>query len=270
MATYDFSGKTVLITGASGGIGAAFARQLAPTAKALVLVARSGDKLQALAQQLGPHVHAVALDLGKKDASAALVRAVTERGLSIDVLVNNAGYGSSGAFASDDIDKLTGSIDLNVTALVELTHAFLPQIIERKGGVLNVASTVSFGPMPYMAIYGATKAFVLSFSEALAVELAPSGARVSALCPGATETGFFERAGEVNTVGAIATPDDVAALGLRAFARGKTAVVHGWQNKLLALFMGLAPRAFVARMAGRTLAPKAPAATSKSARTLAA
>lgn len=256
MATYDFSGKTILITGASGGIGASFARQLAKQAKALVLVARSGDKLAALAEELGAMAHIITLDLARPDAAALLRAEVNKRGLVVDVLVNNAGYGAHGAFGEGDIHTLTGCIDLNVTALVQITHAFLPQITAQQGAILNVASTVSFGPMPYMAIYGATKAFVLSFSEALAVELHGSGVRVSALCPGATETGFFDRAGDVATVGPMATPDDVAAVGLRALAKGKTAVVHGWQNKLLTFAMGIAPRGFVARSAGATLAPK--------------
>ena len=138
-SSYDFSGKTVIVTGASGGIGASFARQLAPRAKALVLVARSGDKLAALANELGPHVHAVALDLAKPGAAAALrAEVVDQRGLAVDVLVNNAGYGTLGDFADGDIETLGGEIDLNVRALVEHTHAFLPQIIERRGGVLNV------------------------------------------------------------------------------------------------------------------------------------
>src|SRR5216684_3698261 len=189
--------NTTLITGASSGIGEAFARKLAARGHNLLLVARSEDKLITLCNELGRarsiRAQYVAIDLSEKDAPARLFEETKSRDLQIDFLINNAGFGSMGDFAKLPLDRELNMIDLNVRALVELTHRFLQPMRERKGGtIINVASTAGFQPVPFMAVYAATKAFVLSFTEALWEENRPLGIKVMALCPGVTETGFFE------------------------------------------------------------------------------
>src|SRR5437867_242994 len=189
--------KTTLITGASSGIGEAFARKLAARGDNLLLVARSEDKLIALCNELGRsqnmRAQYVAMDLSKPDAAGELFEETRKRELEIDLLINNAGFGSMGDFAKLGPARELNMIDLNVRSLVELTHRFLQPMRERKGGaIINVASTAGFQGVPYMATYAATKAFVLSFSESLWEENRTFGIEVMALCPGVTETGFFE------------------------------------------------------------------------------
>src|SRR6476659_5360419 len=189
--------NTTLITGASSGIGAAFARKLAARGRNVLLVARSEDKLIALCNELGRltsiRAQYVALDLQQPDAAAQLFEETKKRELEIEMLINNAGFGSMGDFVKLDLDRELEIIQLNITALVALTHRFLQPMRERKRGtIINVASTAGFQAVPYMATYAATKAFVLSFSEALWEENRPYGILVMALCPGVTETGFFE------------------------------------------------------------------------------
>ncbi len=196
---------TALITGASSGLGEEFARQLARENYDLVLAARREDRLRAVAEQakgLGsPRAEVISSDLGKPGAAQALYRQIGERGLEIDYLVNNAGFGTHGQFQHLPLEREIEEIDLNVSALVALTRLFLAAMVERKRGtVVNVASTAAFQPVPYMATYGATKAFVLSFSEALSVELRGTGVTVTALCPGPTRTEFQDVA-EVNEAG---------------------------------------------------------------------
>jgi uncharacterized protein len=262
MKTYDFSGKTVLVTGASMGIGATFARQLAALGAKLVLVARSKDKLDALAAEL-PGSHVIAMDLGKPGAARRVFDAVTAAGLDIDVLVNNAGFGVHGAFSEIPIETQLESIELNVNALVDLTYVFLPMIERRRGGVIQIASTAAFQPVPYMAVYAASKAFVLSFSEALWAEYRPRGVRVLALCPGATETPFFERAGEAAAValGKKASPDAVVRLGLRAFRANRASVIHGTANYLTAAMSRFSTRELTAKVSARIMRPRAPRLT---------
>src|SRR5258708_2983332 len=192
--------NTTLITGASSGIGEVFARKLAARGNNLLLVARSEDKLINLCNELGRsksiRAQYVALDLSERDAPARLFGEAQNRGLEIDFLINNAGFGSMGEFTKLDLDHELNMIDLNVRSLVELTHRFLVPMRERKrGSIINVASTAGFQAVPFMATYAATKAFVLSFSEALAEENRPFGIKIMALCPGLTETSFFEAAG---------------------------------------------------------------------------
>ena len=258
---FDFEGRTTLITGASSGIGAAFARQLAERKSALVLVARSEDKLQALAAELrqrhGVDVAVIAADLAQPGAAARLHAETTRRGLRVDVLVNNAGLGAHGRFTEQPLERLSSQIALNVSALMELTHAYLPQIEAARGGVIQVASTASFQPVAFMSVYAATKAFVLSFSEALWAEYRGRGVRVLALCPGATATEFFAVAGEGSSLGKRVTPESVVRTGLRAFDADKSFVVHGLGNFLLASSARFAPRALTARMAARMMRPKA-------------
>ena len=188
---------TALITGASSGIGAAFARELAQRGMDLVLVARSADKLQALAQDLiqqySIQVEVVVQDLLVPDAVTTVYKAVQDLGWSIDLLVNNAGFGDYGLFSDRPRQRQLDMIGLNISALVDLTHQFLPNMVSRQSGsILNVASIAAFQPLPYLSVYAATKAFVLSFSEALWAENKSNGVCVLAVCPGPTESQFFE------------------------------------------------------------------------------
>lgn len=257
---YDFTGKAVVVTGGSMGIGAAFARELARRKARLVLVARSEDKLRALAAELagthGVRVDVVAEDLARPGAAARVHAAVQAKGLAVDVLINNAGFASYGAFTSVDLATQREEIDLNVGALVELTYLFLPDIERRRGGVIQVASTAAFQAVPYMAVYAASKAFVLSFSEALWAEYRGRGVRVLALCPGATDTPFFARAGESAAFGKKAAAEDVVRLGLEAFDADRSHVVHGLSNYVTALSSRWFTREFVAKLSARLMRPK--------------
>ncbi|PSM31062.1 SDR family oxidoreductase [Haliangium sp. UPWRP_2] len=258
-----FTSKTVLVTGGSTGIGAAFARELARRQANLVLVARSEAKLRALAAELerehGVTVHVIPADLARPGAAASLREAVRARGVTIDLLINNAGFATYGRFDTLSIETQREEIDLNVGTLVELTWAFLPDLLDRRGGLLNVASTAAFQPVPYMAVYGATKSFVLSFSEALWAEYRPRGLRVLALCPGATDTPFFERVGaEEASLGVRARPERVVAEALAAYAAGRSHLIIGTSNYLLAQASRFLPRASAARIAERTMRPRRP------------
>ena len=253
MNAYDFSGRTVVVTGGSMGIGEVFARELDARGARLVLVARSQKTLEALAAQL-KNAQVIALDLARPGAAREVFDEVQRRGLEVDVLINNAGFATFGGFAETSLERQRDEVQLNVTALVELTHHFLPMLERRQGGVINVASTAAFQPTPYMAIYGATKAFVLSFSEALWAEYRGRGVRVLALCPGATKTNFFNVAGEQAAVGAKAEPEAVVQLALRSFDRNRSYVVHGFGNYLTAASSRFATRAFTAKLSARVLA----------------
>jgi short-subunit dehydrogenase len=240
-------GQTALVTGASSGIGVDLAECFARDGYALILAARTEAALKEVAAKLAEKYKIVAtpiaIDLGAIGAGEKLAGEIKSRGLSVDVLVNNAGYGTAGAFAGSGEGDQLGMIDLNVRTLVELTHIYWPQMLAAKrGGVLNVASTAAFQPGPLMAIYYATKAFVLSFSEALWKEAEGSGVHVSCLCPGPTVSKFRERAGTGKTrlsrAGTPMSSMSVAKQGYRGFLRNQRVVVTGARNKLLA---GLAP-----------------------------
>lgn len=248
MKSYDFRGKTVLITGGSMGIGEAFARELARRGAKLLLVARSRERLQALQREL-PGTEIVELDLSQREAPQQLFQEVIARGLQVDVLINNAGFGAFGAFSNLPLGLQLEEIDLNVHALVALTHLFLPMVERRQGGVIQVASTAAFQPLPYFAVYAATKAFVLNFSEALWAEYASRGVRILTLCPGATRTEFFKRAEDAPDFGHQAEPAEVVLLGLLAFERQRPSVVHGLGNWL----RSLAPRFFTRKRALRII-----------------
>ena len=251
--------NTTLITGASSGIGEVFARKLAARGHNLLLVARSEDKLITLCNELGrsksTHAQSVALDLSEPDAPARLFEETQRRGLEIDFLINNAGFGSMGDFAQLDLQRELDMIDLNVRSLVELTHRFLAPMRERKGGsIINVASTAGFQPVPFMATYAATKAFVLSFSEGLWEENRPHGVKVMALCPGVTETNFFEASRMQRPPARVAqTPEAVVDAALRGLARGKSSVISGWTNLFMVESERLVPRSLVLRIAGNML-----------------
>jgi short-subunit dehydrogenase len=257
MKAFDFAGKTVLVTGASMGIGAVFARELSRRGAKLILVARSAAKLHALASELG-NAHVITADLAKPGAAAVVLEAVTTARLEVDVLVNNAGFGQHGSFGDLPLAGQREQIDLNVGTLVELTHLFLPMIERRQGGVINVASMAAFQPVPYMAVYAATKAFVHSFSSALWAEYRPRGVRVLSLNPGATETPFFQRAGEGAAFGKKASPEDVVRVGLAAFVAGRASVVQGFGNSVLAFFTRFVGLELGAKVLGRMMRPKEP------------
>ena len=248
-----------LITGASSGIGEVFARRLAARGRNVLLVARSDDKLVTLCNELGRsnsiRAQHVALDLSLPDSAERLFEETKKRGLSIDLLVNNAGFGSFGDFSKADLERELNMIDLNVKSLVELTYRFLQPMRERKqGAIINVASTAAFQAVPFMATYAATKAFVLSFSEALWEENRPFGIKVMALCPGVTETNFFEAArGKKPPARASQTPEEVVETALRGLAHGKSHIISGWINRAMTESERLVPRSLVTRMAGRMM-----------------
>lgn len=251
--------NTTVITGASSGIGEVFARRLAALGRNVLLVARSEDKLVTLCNELGRsnsvRAQYVAMDLSQPESPARLFEEAEKRGLTVDMLINNAGFGSFGDFVKADLDRELNMIDLNIKALVELTYRFLPPMRERKqGAIINVASTAGFQAVPFMATYAATKAFVLSFSEALWEENRPHGVKVMALCPGVTDTNFFEAArGQKPPARVSQTPEDVVDTALRALARGKSHVISGWTNRAMMEAERLAPRSLITRMAGRMM-----------------
>lgn len=257
---YDFAGKTVVVTGGSTGIGAAFARELARRRAQLVLVARGEEKLRELAASLrathGVAVRVCAEDLTRPGAAGRVHDAVRAAGLTVDVLINNAGFATHGPFEVVALETQREEIDLNVGALVELTHRFLPEIERRQGGVINVASTAAFQSVPFMAVYAASKAFVLSFTESLWGEYRERGVRVLALCPGATDTPFFARAGEAAAFGKKASADDVVRHGLAAFDAQRSHLVPGLANYLTALSNRWFTREFVTRLSARLMRPR--------------
>ncbi len=246
--------QTVLITGASGGIGYELAKLFAHDRYNLVLVARSADKLQQLASELqsqfGITAKIVPLDLAAGPAAKFLFDQLQRERVAVDILVNNAGFGAFGEFAQMPEEEILGQIHLNITALTHLTRLFLPPMLARQAGkVMNVASTAAFQPGPLMAVYYATKAYVLSFSEALANELRGSGVTVTCFCPGATHTGFAKRAGTESSrlfkqVGAMDAAT-VARDGYRGLMAGKTLAISGAHNWLVAKSVRFAPRKLV-------------------------
>lgn len=245
--------NTTLITGASSGIGEAFARALAARGHNLLLVARSEDKLITLCSELGRirsiHCQYVVMDVAQPESPARLFEETEERELDIDLLINNAGFGSMGDFASLDLDRELNMIDLNVRSLVEMTHRFLQPMRARKGGaIINVASTAGFQPVPYMTTYAATKAFVLSFSEALWAENRDYGIEVLALCPGVTETGFFVASQmEKPPARTTQTAEEVVEVALRGLSRRKSSIVSGWINRVGVVTGNFVPRSLLLR-----------------------
>ena len=245
--------STALITGASGGIGYELAKLFARDHHNLVLVARNADKLAQIASELqtrGVSVKTVALDLAEPPAPKFLFDQLQREGIAVDILINNAGFGALGKFAQMPDDQIFGQINLNITALTQLTKLFLPPMLARRTGrIMNVASTAGFQPGPLMAVYYATKAYVISFSEAIANELKDSGVTVTCFCPGATHTGFAKRAGNDKSrlfkqLGAM-NADKVALDGYRALMEGRTLAISGLHNWLVAQSTRLGPRKMV-------------------------
>ena len=261
--TVPTSRPTALITGASGGIGEEMARLLAARGLNLLLIARSEDKLRALAAELsaahGVQTQIMALDLSDPGAAAEIVRECQYRQLEVDMLINNAGFASYGEFAQSDLGEQLDMLQVNVTALTELTRRFLPGMLARqRGRIMNVASVAAFMPGPLMAVYYASKAYVLSFSEAINEEVRGTGVYVTALCPGPVETGFQARAGlgvsEVMSGPARLSrlsAHEVARQGVDAMLRGDTVHVAGAVNKLQAFIPRLLPRSIMPGIIGR-------------------
>jgi uncharacterized protein len=246
--------RTALITGASSGIGYELAKLFAQDHHNVVLVARSGDKLSTLAGELeaqfGISAKAISLDLASAPAPQFLFDQLQREGIAVDFLINNAGYGCYGNFADIPLEEELGQIQLNVAALTTLTRLFLPSLLERRSGrIMNVASTAGFQPGPLMAVYYATKAYVISLSEALANELAGSGVTVTCLCPGATATDFAQRAGNDGTrLFQQLKPMDAATVarsGYRGLMQGRNLVIPGARNWLVAESVRFAPRRMV-------------------------
>jgi short-subunit dehydrogenase len=243
-----------LVTGASSGLGAEFARQCGERGDELVLAARRKDRLDALAAEIGGRVHVVPADLAQSGGAERLVAALEAEGLCVDTLINNAGFGLSGAFAALPLDRQREMIDLNIRALTELCHRVLPGMRERgRGGILNVASTGAFQPGPHIAVYFATKAYVLSFTEALHEELRGTGIHVTALCPGPTRTEFASVAGVTSKAfGRFAgSAEDVVKAGLAGLARNQAVVIPGFANKVTAQSNRIIPRGLMRRIVAR-------------------
>ena len=263
MPPFDFAGATSLVTGASSGLGAEFARQLAARGSDLVLVARSADRLAALAGELQARHRVTATtlpaDLSQADevSRVAAFTATTE----VNVLVNDAGFGTYGNFADLDAGREHAEMMVNTVAAVDLAHAVLPGMLARRsGGIITVASSIAFQPSPGQAVYGATKAFALAFSEALWAETRGTGVRILALCPGPVATGFFASLGDPAATSSIiygrtADPADVVRAALRGFDHDAMTIIPGLRTRLLAQGHRFLPRSVMARMTGKMLAP---------------
>jgi short-subunit dehydrogenase len=259
------SDRVTLVTGASSGIGRELARMAAADSRTVVLVARRRERLEDLAGEIAdgdgaPETVVHAADLTDEDARRELEEEMARRGLAVDHLVNNAGFGIDGPFHRNDADTERNMVTLDVAALHDLCVRFLPGMVERGyGRVLNVASTAAYQPLPYMATYGAAKAFVLSLSEALWYELRGTGVAVTCLAPGRTDTEFFEDAGMDDIAFAkapMASARGVAETGYRAMLAGKRTVIPGLQNRLTALLAPLMPARAVLAMGAALFRPR--------------
>jgi len=252
-----YRGATALVTGASKGIGRAYAFELARRGARVILLARSESDLRQVAERIreqhnGPDAEVIAADLADPDGPGQVLRQLRERGLTVDLLLNNAAMGPVGPVLSRPLEPQLLSVDLNVRGLLALTHGVGNQMAERRsGGIINVSSTAAFQPMPYQATYAATKAFVLSFTEALAEELRGTGVRVMAAHPGAVSTGFFDGTSATIDPKAADTPATIAAGTLDDFARGRDVSYPGRAvNRAMTWIGRLLPRVAVARVAG--------------------
>ena len=255
--------KYTLITGASSGIGEAFARRLAAEKHNLVLVARSGEKLKELCDELtaGHQITCrfFAIDLLEFEADVELFDETEKNGLEIDWLINNAGFGSSGDFAALDLERELEIIDLNISALVALTHRYLQKMRERKSGtIINVSSAAGFQPIPFMATYAASKAFVSAFTEAIAEENRPFGIKILALCPGSTKTNFFAASNIERPIQVKGqqTVEEVVDTAMKAIAGNKTKVVSGWANFIGSIAGTLMPNSITSRVMAKALRPR--------------
>ncbi len=256
-----WQGKWALVTGASAGIGVALARELAAGGAHLILTARRKDRLDEFAARLhaehGVSVEVCVADLAEPGAPQAIFAFTQGKGIAVEVLIDNAGFGAYGPFEQVPVRRLLEMVQVNISAVVELTHLYLPAMLERRRGyILILASTAGFQAVPYIATYAATKAFDLLFAEALAEEVRHRGVFVTALCPGATSTEFKQVAAQPDYAFRSAeTPDAVARVGLAALAHGKPVVISGARNRLMQQSQRLAPRRLVTSMAARMFRP---------------
>ncbi len=257
-----WKGKWALVTGASAGIGWALAEQLAAGGANLVLTARRVDRLEKLAAELtarhGIRTELVAADLTRPEAPAAIYAFTEGKGLEIELLINNAGFGAFGYTSEIDESRLLDMVQVNCAAVVRLTRIYLPRMVGRRSGdVLIVASTAAFQPVPFIAAYAATKAFDLIFAEGLAEEMRGFGVRVCALCPGSTNTEFQQVAHQPDRAFRYAeTANKVARVGLEGLAQGKSSVISGSRNRWMVFGERFAPRSLVARMAAKVMGPE--------------
>ena len=257
--------KTALITGASGGLGLSFVKVFAKEGYDLVIVARNTQRLESIKAdteaEFGVNVKIVSKDLTNENAPHEIFLETEKENIKVDVLVNNAGFGDFGKFADSCVEKQSDMIALNVSSLVKLTHFYLKDMIERGSGrILNVASIAAFQPGPLMSVYYATKAFVLSFSEALAVETKGTGVKITALCPGPIKTDFEKRA-DLEESGLfknlkVWSPDVIAKFGYKKMMQNKTVCIKGGLNKLITFSSRLAPRALVRNSVYQIQKPK--------------
>ena len=254
---------TALVTGASSGIGADFAHQLAAEGLDVVLVARRADRLEQQRAEIESRYKVrcttLAKDLSQPGAAAAVFAETEAKGMTIDWLINNAGFGTNGRFTELPLEREIEEINLNITALVALARLYLPGMVARgRGYVVNLGSVGSFVPTPYMAVYSATKAFILSFSEAISAEVSGKGVKVLALCPGATKTEFQQVAGVSENVPEFTymTSEAVVRQAIAAVKSGKRTLVPGWMNKIMIGSMRVTPRSLASSMAGTMFAPK--------------
>jgi short-subunit dehydrogenase len=253
MQEVQFKGVTVLITGASSGIGRAFASRLAARGANLILTARCADRLEqtadALKIQYGTSIQWYPADLREPDTPRRLVDLIKTSGASVDVLINNAGFGKWAHFLAEDLATYQQMLSVNINALVSLTHLCLPEMLARgQGGVINVASTAAFQPVPYVAVYSASKSFVLHFTEALAGEYGEFGLRFLALCPGNTATNFPSVANADTSGMSSAAPEDVVDAALAAYSHSRSYHVSGLANYLVSLLPRFAPRSATIRI----------------------
>jgi len=264
--TRDFEGKWALVTGASAGIGVALARELARSGAKLILTARRKERLDALAAELtaqGAEVRIVLADLTKEDAPQAIYDATVGAGLTVEILVNNAGLGQYGEFIATDLEQELSQIRVNCEAVVHLSRLFVPAMVERgRGWVMVLASTASFQPVPFLSTYAATKGFDRFFALGLAEEVAPYGVHVTALCPGPTESEFFAVAGADKGPAGVAmanrkrqSAEEVARLGLEALARGKRTIVPYFAGRFTAFLVRFLPVGLITYFVAKAARP---------------
>lgn len=257
-----WAGKWALVTGASAGIGLALAEQLAGSRVNLLITARRKERLEALATHLragyGVGVEVLPADLAKPGTPAQIRTFTDAKGVQVELLVNNAGFGSYGRFHESDITRQLEMVQVNCAAVVELTHLYLREMVTRRhGDILIVASVAGFQAVPYVSTYAATKAFDLRFAEGLAAEVRHYGVNVCALCPGSTSTEFREVAGQPEkTFRGAETAEKVARVGLQALAAGKASVISGFRNRVSVEAQRLAPRGLVTSVAAKLFEPK--------------
>lgn len=257
-----YAGKWALVTGASSGIGEEFARQLAGLGMHTILVARREDRLKQIAMELqNQHriqTRVIRTDLSADGAVEELVQLLEAEELTVDLLINNAGFGEFGAFASLPVDRCLGMIDLNVRALTELSRRFIEGMVERgTGGIIHVASTSAFQPVPYLSVYAATKAYVLSLSESMWAEVRRHGVTVHCVCPGFTTTEFFDVASMPKSVAfTCQTVGQVVTTTLKAFRKKRPTIVSGWANWFVSLLPRVSARRVVAKVGERMFNPK--------------